>query len=119
MSQQPSLASRLARKLARVIPIRRKHPETTSITKVLSQSSDEGSFGRRAREYGIIGLSVALPLSEAVPVVGGPIKAAIGGLLEVLKRVEVSILSTCTPLHPDNICGHFGKLLRTKKMPPP
>ena len=91
MSPQPSLSSRLARKVARVIPIRRKHPETTSVTKVLSQPSDEDSFGRRARDYGIIGLSFALPLSEAVPVVGGPIKAAIGGLLEVLKLVEVSI----------------------------
>jgi hypothetical protein len=50
----------------------------------------DDSFGRRAREYTTTVLTVALPIAEAVPVVGSPIKAAIGGLLVVLNIVDVS-----------------------------
>jgi hypothetical protein len=47
------------------------------------------SIGCQAREYATTALTVALPIVEAVPLAGSPMKAAIGGLLAVLNIVDV------------------------------
>jgi hypothetical protein len=50
----------------------------------------DGSLSRRAQESLRIALPVVLPIVGTIPVVGAPLKAAIGGLLEILKAADVS-----------------------------
>jgi len=44
------------------------------------------------REYGILALTMTAPLAGSIPVVGSPLKAVVGGLLEILKAADVSPL---------------------------
>jgi hypothetical protein len=44
----------------------------------------------RAQEHAITALTIALPIFGVVPIAGAPMKTAVGGLLEILKVVDVS-----------------------------
>lgn len=57
-------------------------------------TTHDDSFPCRAREHATTVPTVALPIAEAVPIVGSPMKAAIGGLLAVLNIVDVR---ACNP----------------------
>jgi len=48
------------------------------------------SGSRRVQEDIRTGLTIAAPMVEAIPVAGPPLKAAVGGILEILKAVDVS-----------------------------
>ncbi|KAJ3506367.1 hypothetical protein NLJ89_g6905 [Agrocybe chaxingu] len=48
----------------------------------------DDSRGRQVLEGVMIGLAVVAPIAEAIPVVGTPLKAAVGGLLEILKAAD-------------------------------
>jgi len=65
---------------------------STSVARIDSEGPGD-SLAHKARDYAVSGLAVILPIADAVPVVGSPIKAAIGTLLEVLKAIDVSVES--------------------------
>jgi len=54
--------------------------------------SNIGSRSDQMREYGILALTMTAPLAGSIPVVGSPLKAVVGGLLEILKAADVSPL---------------------------
>jgi len=41
------------------------------------------------REYGILALTMTAPIAGSIPVVGSPLKAVVGALLEILKAADV------------------------------
>ena len=56
------------------------------------------TFGSRARDYtNVVGTALA-PFVGVIPVVGAPLKDAIGGLLGILTIVDVS--TKCLRRHP-------------------
>jgi len=113
-----NLASSPFAAFGKVIPVRRKHAvglkdQNSSVAALVSASlkicaghiipvtteSDlpiaAGDASRhetysRLQEYATVGLTVALPIADAIPIAGGALKATIGGLLEILKTVNVS-----------------------------
>lgn len=50
----------------------------------------DNSVGRQIQDIATTVLTVLQPISKGVPVVGAPIEASIGGLLEILKALDVS-----------------------------
>ncbi|KAF8064929.1 hypothetical protein FPV67DRAFT_1500779 [Lyophyllum atratum] len=60
---------------------------STTVARINSEGRRD-SFAHKARDYAISGLTVIQPIADAVPVVGSPIKAAVGTLLEVLKAID-------------------------------
>ena len=52
--------------------------------------SGDDSHSRRVQEDVRTVLTVAAPILEAIPIAGPPLKAAVGGLLEILKAADVS-----------------------------
>ena len=61
--------------------------------------SNIDSRGDQFREYGILALTMTAPLAGSIPIVGSPLKAVVGGLLEILKAADVSLQCvTCRSL---------------------
>jgi len=67
------------------------------------------TFGRGARDYtNVIGTAL-MPLVEAIPVAGTPLKAAIGTLLGILNVIDVSVM--CLRRRPIHI-GHVENIAK-------
>jgi len=51
--------------------------------------SNNDSRSDQMREYGILALTMTAPIAGSIPVVGSPLKAVVGALLEILKATDV------------------------------
>ena len=67
------------------------------------------TFGRRARDYTSVVGAALMPLAEAIPVAGTPLKAAIGTLLGILNVIDVSV--KCLRRRPTHI-GHVENIAK-------
>jgi len=67
------------------------------------------TFGRRARDYTNVVGTALIPLVEAIPVAGTPLKAAIGTLLGILTIIDVSV--KCLRRRPTHI-GHVENVAK-------
>lgn len=57
------------------------------------RSSQGGSFARKASDMAQTFLPFVKAISDAIPLVGAPIKATIGGLLEIFEVMDVRVVS--------------------------
>ena len=62
---------------------------STSKAQMLTTAYPEDSATRKAQDFATLALRLASPVVEAVPIVGTPIKAAIGAVLELLSGLNV------------------------------
>jgi len=67
------------------------------------------TFGRRVRDYTNVVGTALIPLVEAIPVAGTPLKAAIGTLLGILNIIDVSV--KCLRRRPTHI-GHVENVAK-------
>ena len=67
------------------------------------------TFSRRARDYTNVVGTALMPLVEAIPVAGTPLKAAIGTLLGILNVIDVSV--KCLRRRPTHI-GHVENITK-------
>jgi len=61
----------------------------TSNAQMLTTAYPEDLPTRKAQDFATLALRLASPIVEAVPIVGTPIKAAIGAVLELLSGLNV------------------------------
>ena len=82
---KPTIDALVLRSLP-IATIALKHvPDTTS-----AQTPESDNPSHRGQEYTTVALTIAAPIVGSIPLVGPHLKAAIGGLLEILKVIDVS-----------------------------
>lgn len=89
------------------------HAVTTDVVRRTNPARHNNSSRRNILDVTTV-LTIALPVVEAIPIAGGPMKAAIGGVLEVLKILDVSTIDRLSILY-DCDWDKFQQISRNKE----
>jgi hypothetical protein len=101
----PLLLKRLFPNLPNFIAVRSKYPQETgrSASQLNSPTAEDVSSTRPRPSEVVDLIQLVSPLvqaaAEVIPVAGSPLKAAIGGLLQIIQIIDVGCLSYRTAFH--------------------